>query len=116
MRNTVQSALSEAQTTPVYSHTMGWYAAEPIETATQDIDADDPTDAPFLAAQLVAQPWEGQAFGFFPRIWVSYGASIGELRPDQARELARDMHAFADRLASLGDIADALASDGGQDR
>ncbi|MBU5944900.1 hypothetical protein [Streptomyces sp. PAM3C] len=102
--------LTEAQRRPVYDEDGGYYATAPITTAVRDIDADDPHDGPFLEARIVLQPWDGQEHGRYTRIWVSYGASTGELTPAQARQVARRLGDFGVQLLALADHADTVAA------
>lgn len=102
-------------------------SAAPIESTMRDIDdqrtADENEKTPFLAAEIVQLDWDslppvkvdgrwqaGSVDGQFTKVWVHYGTNTADVSREKAREIAREMREFADRLDGLVDRADEIGS------
>ncbi|QQM41965.1 hypothetical protein [Streptomyces liliifuscus] len=132
----LRAALAEARAprlTPAQSSLVldedfgGLRSAAPIESTMRDID-DQRTPAenaktPFLAAEIVQLDWDRlspvningrwqsrSVDGQFTKVWVHYGTNTADVSREKARDIAREMREFADRLDALVDRADEIGS------
>ncbi|MFI6662493.1 hypothetical protein ACIBL8_44110 [Streptomyces sp. NPDC050523] len=113
-REHTEPLLTPEQTTLVLDDGLGARITAPVESPLRDIDAGrsdrENAQLPFLAAQTVVSEYRSQAYGRTTRVWLSYGRTVGELSPAEARGVLEAVRAFLPQLEAVVEFAEQEAA------